>query len=139
MGKRTGRKPKFTAKQFIDAMPGTYGILAALARKMGCCWNTAQYYIDNHPTIKQAYENECAGVDDMAETTVIKAIHDGDVGTARWWLEKRRRDKFPTESRVQVTGQDGGPIQIATFDYNRTVAALGQIDHADSQLATTEA
>lgn len=105
---------QFTAKQFTDAIPGTGGIIATIARRVGCDWHTAQKYIDTYPTIKQAYEDECSGVDDLAESTVIKAIRDGDVGAAKWWLEKRRRDKF--SDRLEVTGAGGGPIVVKWVD-----------------------
>ena len=31
----------YTAQTFIDAIPGTGGIVSAIARKVGCEWNTA--------------------------------------------------------------------------------------------------
>lgn len=113
MATRQTKPEQFTAQQFIDAIPGTGGIISALARKVGCAWHTAQKYIDSYPTIKRAYEDECSGIDDLAESTVIKAIRDGDVGAAKWWLEKRRRDKFANS--IEVTGKDGGPIAVKTY------------------------
>jgi hypothetical protein len=32
------------------------------------------------------------------------------VGSAKWWLEKRRRDRFGSVTRLE--GTDGGPIQV---------------------------
>ena len=49
----------YTAQTFIDAIPGTGGIVSAIARKVGCEWNTARKYIDNYPTVKAAYDAEC--------------------------------------------------------------------------------
>jgi hypothetical protein len=34
-------KNKYTAEQFIKAIPGTGGIISAIARKVDCEWNTA--------------------------------------------------------------------------------------------------
>ena len=103
-------KLQFKPQQFIDAIPGSGGIIAAIAKRVGCEWHTVQRNIENHPTVRQAYENECSGIDDLAESTVIKAIRDGDVGSAKWWLEKRRRDRFGNVTRLE--GTDGGPIQV---------------------------
>lgn len=105
---------QFTAKQFTDAIPGTGGIIAAIAKRVGCDWHTAKKYVETLPTVKQAYEDECSNIDDMAESTVIKAIRDGDVGTAKWWLEKRRRDRFA--NNVEVTGPGGGPVTLAIVE-----------------------
>jgi hypothetical protein len=107
---------QFTAKQFTDAIPGTGGIIAAIAKRVGCDWHTAKRYIDTLPTVRQAYEDECSGIDDLAESTVIKAIRDGDVGAAKWWLEKRRRDKFSNTQELILTGGDNA-IPITLVDY----------------------
>jgi hypothetical protein len=88
-------KPKqFKAQDFIDAIPGTGGIIVAIARKVGCNWHTAKRYIETYPTIKAAYDDECAAIDDLAVSTVLKAIKDGDVSTAKWWLAKKRKSEF---------------------------------------------
>lgn len=114
---------QFTAQQFIEAIPGTGGIIVTIARRVGCDWHTAKKYIEQFPTIRQAYEDECASIDDMAETKVIQAIKDGDAGMAKWWLEKRRRDKFGPS--IEVTGKGGSdlfPITelVAIFAQNAT-------------------
>lgn len=100
---------KFTAQDFIKAIPGTGGIIAAIAKRVGCDWHTAKKYIDKYPTIKQVYDDECAGIDDLAESTVIKAIRDGDVSTAKWWLGKKRKSVFGEQIDVTSGGQ---PIQV---------------------------
>jgi hypothetical protein len=107
---------QFTAKQFTDAIPGTGGIIAAIAKRVGCDWHTAKRYIDTLPTVRQAYEDECSGIDDLAESTVIRAIKEGDVGSAKWWLEKRRRDKFADRQEIVVSGGDAA-IPITLVDY----------------------
>lgn len=52
-------KDQFTAKDFIEAIPGTGGIVSTIAKAVGCEWHTAKKYIDNYPTVKQAYDDEC--------------------------------------------------------------------------------
>ena len=88
------REAHYKVEQFIDAIPGTGGIISAIAKRVGCHWDTAKKYIETHPTIKQAYENERSAIDDLAESTVLKAIKDGDVATAKWWLAKKRKSEF---------------------------------------------
>ena len=87
-------KNQFTTKQFIQAIPGTGGIIATIAKRIDCDWHTAKKYVTEYATVKRAYENECAGIDDLAVSTVIKAIRDGDVATAKWWLGKKRKSEF---------------------------------------------
>ena len=87
-------KELYTAKQFIDAIPGTGGIVSTIADRVGCTWNTAKKYLDTYATVQQAYQDECERISDLATSTVLKAIRDGDVPTAKWWLTKKRKGEF---------------------------------------------
>jgi len=95
---------QFTAKQFIDAIPGTGGIISTIAKRVGCNWHTAQKYITEYATIAKAYMDECAIIDDLAVSTVMKSIKDGDVATAKWWLAKKRSKEFGDHLDVNATG-----------------------------------
>ena len=129
-------KPLYTAEQFVKAIPGTGGIVSTIAKRVGCEWNTAKSYIDKYPTIQKAYEDECERVDDAAESVVIKAIQDGDLGAAYWWLSRKRKDKFST--RNEFTGKNGQPIEnintleIKAIDYRTIAAALAPGSVSDS-------
>ena len=100
-----GRRKLFLTQQFIDAIPNTGGIISSIAKKVGCDWKTASRYIANYPTVAKAYENECAGIDDLAVSTVIKSIRDGDVATAKWWLGKKRRSEFGDTLDLNAQGE----------------------------------
>jgi hypothetical protein len=72
----------YSAQTFIDAIPGTGGIVSAIARKVGCEWNTVKSYLDRYPTVRAAYDAECESMLDLAESTVLKAIkycHDQNI------------------------------------------------------------
>ena len=103
---------QFTQEQFKKAIPGSGGIIATIAKRVGCSWHTAQTYIRDTPTLAQIYENEANTVDDLAESVVIKAMQRGDINAAKWWLERRRRAKFATRVETEVSGKDGGPLPI---------------------------
>lgn len=109
MEKRTKKQPtKYTTKQFVSAIPGTGGVIASIAKRVGCDWETAKKYVEKYPTIKQAYENEKNAIDDMAESVVLRSIKDGDVATAKWWLVKKRKTEFG--DAVEVTNRQ--PITL---------------------------
>lgn len=123
-----GKGNTYRAEQFIDAIPGTGGIISAIAKRVGCAWHTAQKYIREMPTVAAAYADECESVTDLAETTVIKAIRDGDVGTARWYLSTKGKNRGYGE-RLEVTGAEGKPIAIdagiTANDIAEALAILG--------------
>ena len=89
----------------------TYSIVATLAKRVGCDWHTAKKYIDEYPTVRQAYDDECETVNDVAESTLITAIKDGDVASAKWWLTKKRKQQFG--DAVDITSA-GEAIQVVS-------------------------
>ena len=113
-------RPQFTAAQFIDAIPGTGGIITAIAKRVGCSWNTAHRYIDRHPSVRAAYDAECESVLDLAEAKTIEAIRDGDGQMIRYYLSTKGKRRGYTE-RHEVTGPDGGPVAL-TWDDGTEVA-----------------
>jgi len=101
----------YTAAQFIEQIPGSGGIISTIAARVGCAWHTAKKYITNMPTVKQAYQDECAKVVDLAESVIIGSIKDKDVQTAKWFLAMKGQDRGYVQ-RQEHTGEEGGPIVV---------------------------
>ena len=98
-----GYNGRFTAQQFIEALPGTGGIISTLADRLGCEWHTARKGIDRWPTVKQAWRNERAKISDKAQSNVIKAIGDEDLPTSKWWLQLMD-DEFTPKEKREISG-----------------------------------
>ena len=92
---------QYKAEDFIAAIPGTGGIVTAIARKVGCAWNTAKRYIETHPTVQRAYQDECESILDLAEAKVISAIKDGDSQMIRYYLSTKGKSRGYSE-RTQI-------------------------------------
>jgi len=107
-------KPLYTAQQFIEAIPGTGGIVTAIAKRVGCAWNTARKYIDSHPTVRAAYDNECESVLDLAEAKTIEAIKSGDSAMIRYYLSTKGKNRGYTE-RQEITGAEGKPVLVIEY------------------------
>jgi hypothetical protein len=107
------RTNQFTAAQFKKAIPGSGGIISTIAKRVGCDWDTAKKYLTEMPTITTAWENEKERVDDMAESTLIKSIQEGNTQDAKWWLARVRREKFGDNVDVTTAGQ---PLTIVRWD-----------------------
>ena len=82
---------KYTAQQFISAIPGSGGIVSIIADRVGCAWNTARKYIDKHPTVRVAYNAECEKVLDAAESVILGKIKEKDEQIAKWYLTMKGR------------------------------------------------
>ena len=103
----------YKAADFIAVIPGTGGIISTIAKRVGCVWNTAKAYIEKHPSVKRAYDDECERVLDLAETVIIDSITKSDTQTAKWYLMMRGRGRgYAQTTRSEVTGKDGKPIQL---------------------------
>lgn len=102
-------KSLYTAKQFIDAIPGTGGIISAIAKRVGCTWRTARTYIDTRPSVAEAYQDECEAVLDLAEAKTIEAIKAGDTGMIRYYLSTKGKKRGYVE---RVEQENSGALQI---------------------------
>ena len=126
------KNEKFTAEQFIDAIPGTGGIISTIARRVGCKWHTARKYIDEYSTVKAAYDSECEAVLDVAESVVYgninvaaRLLKDGvqvDSSDAKWLLSKKGKHRGYVERQEVAVSGGGGPIPVALVDYRAGIA-----------------
>lgn len=110
------RGQSFTVAQFEEAIRGSGGIIATVARRVGCTWNTAQNRIKASPKLSQMLEDEANTIDDLAESVLIKSIQEGNTGDARWWLERRRRGKYATQQQIDVTSKGEQIGRITTIE-----------------------
>lgn len=106
-------KNLYTAKQFINAIPGSGGIIATIAKRVGCDWHTAKKYITQYATVKQAYEDECEEINDMVVSVILKSIKEGNTQDAKWWASRKRKAEFGDSIDVTSGGQ---PIYRVSWD-----------------------
>lgn len=112
-------RAQFRISDFLAAIPGSGGVIATIASRVGCEWHTAKKYIEKYPKIKAAYEDEAQITSDIAVDIVLKAIKSGDTSTAKWWLSKKRREEFGESLDVSVRR-----IESMTSDELRIIAGL---------------
>jgi hypothetical protein len=124
-------KEKLSTQQVIEAIKGTGGIVSVIARKLAVDWETIRAMIDRHPSVKAAFEAERESVLDLSESVLMQNIRLAqraqlpqrddagnevyplpvDTSDAKWMLSKRGKHRGYGE-RVEVTGADGGPVQL---------------------------
>jgi hypothetical protein len=88
---------QFTAKQFLDAIPKSGGIITTIAKRVGCVWHTAKKYIDAMPTVHRAYIDECESILDMAESKLFEAVLAGDSQMVKYILSTKGKRRGYTE------------------------------------------
>ena len=96
----------YTAQQFIDAIPGTGGIVTGIAKRVGCSWHTAKRYIDMYATVRQAYDDECEAILDMAELRTIEKIKEGEWPVIRYYLSTKGRHRgYVTRQEIETINE----------------------------------
>ena len=100
---------KFTAAQFIKAIPGSGGIISQIAASVGCDWHTARKYIDSHPTVLLVYKAERYAITDKARHNILTAIDEKDLQMSKWWLSVMD-DEFVPKSKQEISGKGGGDL-----------------------------
>jgi len=92
-------------RKLAAAIPGSGGIITQIANKTGYAWNTVKAHIEADAELRQLLADEEARVDDLAEATVITSIKDGNTQDAKWWLARRRRERFGDNVDVTSGGE----------------------------------
>jgi len=97
---------QFKARDFIDAIKGTGGIISAIANKVPCDWHTAKKYIVGYPTVARAYDDECQKIGDLAESGLYKAIKTEDLSAIKFYLTTKARDRgYVVKHEVEHSGE----------------------------------
>jgi hypothetical protein len=110
---------QYTAQQFINAIPGSGGIISTIARRVDCNWSTAKKYIESFSTIKAAYDDEREAILDVAESVVYGNIQAAakiqrstdynaqvDSSDAKWLLARKGKDRgYAEQNEVDIRGQ----------------------------------
>ena len=127
-----GKNGNYTAAQFINAIPGSGGIISTIAKRVGCAWNTAKKYCTEYATVAKVYQDECESITDLAESTVLKAIQEGDVSAAKWYLTMKAKDRGYAERR-EIAGVPGAPLLTIEYvnDWRHNPAAIPALGPED--------
>lgn len=81
--------------------------MTAVQQRLGCnSWETAKKYVLKWAETQEAWETENEHTDDLAQSVIIKDIQSGNVQTAKWWLERRRRKAFCISERTNIEQTD---------------------------------
>jgi len=90
----------YTEEEILKAIPGTYGIMARIAKNVGCNRQTIKEYSLRFESIKQAIEQEKEISLDKAESIIYEDIEImKNVDTAKWLLSKIGKDRgYVTEA-----------------------------------------
>jgi hypothetical protein len=88
----------------------TNGNIAAIARSLGFSRTAIYNCIAKHPALVQAIEDARQGMLDNVESSLYRAVLDGNVVAMIFYLKTQGKRRGWVE-RQEITGQDGGPVE----------------------------
>lgn len=90
------------------------GIILQAAAALGVHRHTLRRYIDEYPDLEDVRAEADEELIDVAESHLVTNIKEGDMKTIRWYLERKGKNRgFNT--RNEVTGADGSPLEFQTI------------------------
>ena len=95
----------------LEAIKGSGGIMSTIARKLGVTWHTADSWIRESEELMGALKDEKETILDMAESTLLNKIKEGDEQSAKWYLSKIGKlrgygDSVAIEGGIQIVYAD---------------------------------
>lgn len=106
-------------RKIKDAIPNSGGVIARVAKKCGYSWVGVRDFIARDEELSAMMKDEEETIDDAAESTLIAKIFEGDESVARWWLARRRRNKFGDNIDV-TSGGEQLKVLVEYVDNNET-------------------
>jgi len=73
-----------------------------------------------------------------AMDTVMKSIENGNSSDARWLLERLNPETFAQKQKVELTGEDGGPLRVATLSRSELLLELKKTIESNDALISGE-
>ena len=103
-------RPYLSKAKIKKAIPGTGGVISAVLVRTGYKnWQSVKTFILADPELSAMLQTEEELVDDAAESVLMKHLKEGDEQTAKWWLARRRRQRYGDSMDLTTKGES---IQI---------------------------
>ena len=90
---------KYKTENVIGAIRKSRGLIALAARELGCPRSTIYRYIDRHPTVKKAVEEERDSLIDLAEQKLFEHVENGNLPAIMFVLKTIGKDRGYWEQR----------------------------------------
>lgn len=111
--KPKGRDIDYSLEQLLNAIKDSGGIVSTIAKRLDCHWNTADKYIKMYPETIQLLQDEAEKILDLCENTMIRAVQNGDVNSAKWILSTKGKKRGYTEKHeIELNNSEGITINI---------------------------
>ena len=101
----------------LEAIKGSNGLVSKIQRKLEAalgehiCWETVEKYVHKWESCEQAVKAEKEEMLDLAEYNVFKEIVSGDIGTSKWYLRMKGKERGYIETQ-EIHNVNADPLNI---------------------------
>jgi len=96
---------EFTEDVILAAIPGSYGIMTDIAKRLGCSPKMLERAKKKYPKVAAAFKDADLELKDLAEGMLIKNLKKGDNATVIFTNKTRNRDRgYDEHPKVAVEG-----------------------------------
>ena len=97
------RTRKYKTKEFVKAIKGTGGIKTAIAKRLGCEWNTVTKYIKENEEIRSAWQAEKESILDLGEASLYSLVKKKDLAAIKYLLSTQGKERgYGDQQRVDI-------------------------------------
>lgn len=108
-------KSDILKKALVQHMTESLGIVTTACKKAGCVRSTFYDYYNNDPEFKKQIDDIQEIAIDFVESQLFQQIKDGNGAQTIFYLKTKAKHRGYVE-RQEVTGKDGGAIEINSFE-----------------------
>jgi len=101
----------------LEELDKAHGIVMTAARNGGVARSTFYRWMDEDTAFKAAVEEIRESAIDHVESKLFSLIDSGDTGSTIFFLKTRAKKRGYVE-RSEITGADGGPVEMAAIAIN---------------------
>ena len=128
-------KPKTRIKRadIVAALKACGGGVYLAARQLNCAPGTLYKRMAKDERLRAIVEDIRGEMVDIAEAGLRKAMIGGDVTAMIWVTKTLGKDRgYVVREEHEISGRDGGPVQIQPFRYDDAVARIAARPERDS-------
>lgn len=98
---------RYRKSEVREAIKGSLGLMKNVAKRLDCSIGTVRKYLDRNQDLQELMANEIASTKDKASDLIAQAIMDGDISTAKWYLDYCQKSGYKADyQKIQVTFVD---------------------------------
>lgn len=108
---------KITKEQFLECIKGSQGLLSKVQKKLEAAtgetwsWETVRNYVDKWEEAQEAVKAEKEAMLDVAENNIFRDMVNGDVGTSKWYLRMKGKERgYEDTPVIKLDNED--PLNI---------------------------